>query len=69
MPGFQEFWEVVSSLAKLIPYTDSSKHEKLVQLILELRKLPPRQFKVWGICLVENTEYIRRKMRDWWPIN
>ena len=40
------FWQAVYiSIAKLIPYNNSNQ-EKLVQLILEFRKLPPRQFKI-----------------------
>lgn len=45
------FYELVFDLARLIPY-DNSNQEKLVQLILELRKLPPKQFKIWKVCKV-----------------
>ena len=43
------FYENVFTLARLIPY-NSSNQEKLVRLLLELRKLPPRQFKIWEVC-------------------
>lgn len=43
------FYELVFNLARLIPYNNSNQ-EKLVQLILELRKLPPRQLKIWEVC-------------------
>jgi hypothetical protein len=43
------FYKVVFTLARLIPYNDSSKQEKLIRLILELRKSPPRSFKIWQV--------------------
>jgi hypothetical protein len=56
MGGFLNvFYKVVFTLARLIPYNNSSKQEKLVRLTLELRKLPPRSFKIWLVrdkCLV-----------------
>lgn len=52
MGGFLSgFWDAVFTLGRLIPY-NSSKQEKLVQLILKLRKLPPRQFRIWKVCYV-----------------
>lgn len=51
MEGFLScFYEVVFTLARLIPY-HSSMQEKLIELILELRKLPPRPSKIWKVCL------------------
>ena len=43
------FYEIVFTLARVIPYNNSNQ-EKLVWLLLELRKLPPRQFKIWKVC-------------------
>lgn len=43
------FWEVVYiAFTRVIPYNNNNQ-EKLVQLVLELRKLPPRQFKISGV--------------------
>lgn len=54
MGGFlSAFYEVIFTLARLIPYnTGSFKQKKLVQLMLKLRKLPAREFKIWGVCYV-----------------
>ena len=41
-------YQVIFDLARLIPYNDL-KQTALVQLILELRKLPPKQFKIWKV--------------------
>ena len=38
-------WELVFDIAKRIPYNDPGQ-DSLTQLILELRKLPPIQFKI-----------------------
>ncbi len=43
------FWQTVCiSFARVIPYNNNNQ-EKLVQLVLELQKLPPRQFKISGV--------------------
>jgi hypothetical protein len=42
-------YSLVFDLARLIPYKDS-RQDMLVELILELRKLPPKPFKIWGVC-------------------
>lgn len=44
------FYETVFTLARLIPYHDNCKHDKLVRLMLELRKLPPRTISIWQVC-------------------
>jgi hypothetical protein len=44
------FYMTVFCLARLIPYHDSCKQDKLVQLMLELRKLPPRKTNIWVSC-------------------
>ena len=44
------FYELVCTLAKLIPYNDiTSKQDKLVTLLAELRKLPPQCVKIWHV--------------------
>ncbi len=45
------FCEVVFTLARLIPY-NSPHQDKLILFLLELRKLPPKHFKIWGVCHV-----------------
>ena len=43
------FWQAVYiGFARFIPYNNSNQ-DKLVRCILELRKLPPRQFKISGV--------------------
>lgn len=43
------FWQAVYiAFARVIPYNNNNQ-EKLVQLVLELQKLPPRQFKLSGV--------------------
>lgn len=50
MEGFLgDFYQIFFTLARLIPY-DNSKQDRLIQVILELRKLPPKQFKIWKVC-------------------
>jgi len=44
------FYMTVFGLARLIPYHDSCKQDKLIRLILELRTLPPRKFHIWHVC-------------------
>ena len=39
------FYEIVYTLARLIPYNNPTQ-KQLVLLLLELRKLPPRQFAI-----------------------
>ena len=52
MQGFlSEFYELVFLLAQLLPHS-SAKQDKLVQLIVELRKLPTRELKIWGVRYV-----------------
>ena len=49
MGGFlSSFYEIIFTLARLIPY-NCSEQDKLVRLLLELRQLPPRQFKLWKV--------------------
>lgn len=45
------FNDVAFVLAMLLPY-NSSAQEQLVQLIFELRQVPAKQFKVWGVCYI-----------------
>lgn len=48
-PFLFAFWQAVFiAFARIIPYNDSNQ-EKLLRFILELRKLPPRQFKIWEV--------------------
>lgn len=43
------FWQAVYiAFARVIPYNNNNQ-EKLMQLVLELQKLPPRQFKLSGV--------------------
>lgn len=42
-------YESVFDLALRIPYNDDSQ-DVLVEFIAELRKLPPKQLKIWGVC-------------------
>jgi hypothetical protein len=44
-------YRLVFDLAELISYKDS-RQDTLVELILELRKLPPKQLKIWKVCCV-----------------
>ncbi|RYP12531.1 hypothetical protein DL765_007267 [Monosporascus sp. GIB2] len=45
MAGFlNELWDAVFDLAELLPF-DDPKQDRLVAVILELRKLPPKSFK------------------------
>ena len=47
--GFlNHLYELVFAMARLIPYNDS-RQDMLVQLILELRKLPAKPFKIWNV--------------------
>lgn len=41
-------YELVFDMARLVPYYDP-KQDMLVQLILELRKLPAKTFKIWNV--------------------
>jgi len=51
MAGFlNALWEFFFELSKHITY-DDSKQDTLIQFITELRKLPPKPFKVWIVCL------------------
>ena len=45
------FYELIFALARFIPY-NSSDQDKVVQLMLELRKLPPKQLRIWEVCQV-----------------
>ncbi len=45
------FFEVIYIFARHIPY-NSPFHEKLIQLNLELRKLPPKKVKIWEVCVI-----------------
>ena len=47
--GFLNFlYELVFDMARLVPY-DDSKQDQLLQLIFELRQLPPKPFKIWNV--------------------
>ena len=47
--GFlNHLYELVFDVARLIPYSDP-RQDMLVQLILELRKLPAKPFKIWNV--------------------
>ncbi|RYP66230.1 hypothetical protein DL769_006074 [Monosporascus sp. CRB-8-3] len=49
-------WDAVFDLAELLPF-DDPKQDRLVEVILELRKLPPKSFKIWqSNCLVYTNE-------------
>jgi len=49
MGGFLNcLWELVFDIAKRISYNDPTQ-DYLIQFILELRKLPPKQFKIWDV--------------------
>ena len=43
------FYNIIFLLARLIPY-NSYAQQKLLLLVLELRKLPPKSFKIWQVC-------------------
>ena len=42
------FYNIILLLARLIPY-DNPTQQKLLLLVLELRKLPPKSFKIWQV--------------------
>ncbi|KAL1970741.1 hypothetical protein VTN77DRAFT_2575 [Rasamsonia byssochlamydoides] len=49
-------YELVFDMARLLPYTDA-RQDTLVQLILELRKLPPKPCRIWNEnCIVYTDE-------------
>lgn len=41
---------LIFELALLIPYSGNPQ-DTLVQLLLELRKLPPKTYKIWKVCI------------------
>ena len=45
------FYGILFTLARLIPYT-SSIGDLLIEIIFELRKLPPLKVKIWEVCAV-----------------
>lgn len=52
MGGFlSDFYDVIFTLARLLPY-HSSNQDKVVRVMVELRKLPPRPFKIWEVSHV-----------------
>jgi hypothetical protein len=42
-------YQLIFDMGRLISFNDS-KQTKLVSLILELRNLPPKTFKIWNVC-------------------
>jgi hypothetical protein len=44
-------YNLIFEVARLISYKDS-RQDTLVELILELRKLPPKQIKIYNVCCV-----------------
>ena len=44
----QDFYDINFCLAKVISYGDV-RQDRLVEVMLELRKLPTRQLKIWGV--------------------
>ena len=44
----QDFYDIVFCLAKVVPHNDP-KQDRLIQVILELRKLPAKQFQIWEV--------------------
>ncbi|KAI9773863.1 MAG: hypothetical protein M1840_006089 [Geoglossum simile] len=53
------FYYVYFTVAEILPYNNSTKHDDLVQLILELRRLPPRKVTIWRReCLVWGEERV-----------
>ena len=49
--GFlNSLYELIYDLARLIPF-NNSQQDVLIQLIVELRNLPPKPFKIWNVCL------------------
>jgi hypothetical protein len=44
-------YDFVFDIAQLLSYNDSRK-DTLVELVLELRRLPPKPFKIWEVCCV-----------------
>lgn len=51
MEGFLgSLYVLIFELALFLPYKDDTQ-DTLVQLLLELRKLPPKTFKIWGVCI------------------
>jgi hypothetical protein len=41
-------YQLIFDMGRLVPYNDT-KQTNLVQLIVELRKLPPKTFKIWNV--------------------
>ena len=56
MTGFLlDLWEIVFPLAKVVSYKDDAQI-KLVNLILELQKLPTRTHKIYKVCGPTSTQ-------------
>jgi hypothetical protein len=50
MGGFLDrLYDLIYDLARLIPFNNSLQ-DVLIQLIMELRNLPPKPFKIWNVC-------------------
>lgn len=43
-------YEYICDTARQLPYNDCLQ-DKMVQVIVELRKLPPKPFKIWGVSV------------------
>jgi hypothetical protein len=43
-------YQLIFDMGRLISYKDT-KQTNLVQLLVELRKLPPKTFKIWGVWI------------------
>jgi len=49
-------YQLIFDMGRLIPFNDT-KQAKLVKLILELRNLPPKTFKIWNVCQLTMNNY------------
>lgn len=50
----QLLWETICDLGRFIPY-DDHRQPPIVQSIVELRALPPRRFKIFGVRSMSRT--------------
>jgi hypothetical protein len=51
------FYKVVFVFAKYIPH-NCEKQDSLIKALLELRRLPPRQIKIHGVCILSYSDCI-----------
>lgn len=45
------FYRIVFTFARFLPFDDAAQ-DKLILLLLELRRLPPKHFRIWDVSMV-----------------